>query len=47
MNNLESPPADFRYPINATRDLTLRDSDEKSGDTSAVDSENEDSAIVI
>ena len=37
MNNLESAPADFRYPNNGTRDL--RDSDEKSGDESVVDSE--------
>ena len=40
MNNLESAPADFRYPNNGTRDL--RDSDEKSGDESVVDSEDED-----
>ena len=43
MNNLESVPADFRYPNNGTRDL--RDSDEKSGDESVVDSEAEDSDI--
>ena len=43
MNNLESAPADFRYPNNGTRDL--RDSDEKSGDESVVDSEDEDSDI--
>ena len=43
MNNLESVPADFWYPNNGTRDL--RDSDEKSGDESVVDSEDEDSDI--
>ena len=43
MNNLESAPADFRYPNNGTRDL--RDSDEESGDESVVDSEDEDSDI--
>ena len=43
MNNLESAPADFRYPNNGTRDL--RDSDEKSEDESVVDSEDEDSDI--
>ena len=43
MNNLESAPADFRYPNNETRDL--RDSDEKSRDESVVDSEDEDSDI--
>ena len=43
MNNLESAPADFRYPNSGTRDP--RDSDEKSGDESAVDSEDEDSNI--
>ena len=43
MNNLESAPADFRYPNDGTRDL--RDSDEKSGDESVVDSEDEDSDI--
>ena len=43
MNNLESAPVDFRYPNNGTRDL--RNSDEKSGDESVVDSEDEDSDI--
>ena len=38
MNNLESAPAEFRYPNNGTRDL--RDSDE-----SVVDSEDKDSDI--
>ena len=47
MNNLESAPADFRYPNNGTRNL--RDSDEKSGVSheSVVDSEDEDSDIDI
>ena len=40
---MESAPADFRYSKNGTRDL--RDSDEKSGDESVVDSEDEDGDI--
>ena len=40
MNNLESAPADFRYPNSGTGDPN--DSDEESGDESVVDSEGED-----
>ena len=44
VNNLESAPADFRYPNSGARDL--RDSDEESGYESVlVDSEDEDSDI--
>ena len=43
MKNLESAPADFRYPNSGTRDP--RDSDEESGDDSVVDSEDEESNI--
>ena len=43
MKNLESAPADFRYPNSGTGDPN--DSDEESGDESVVDSEDEDSDI--
>ena len=43
MNNLESAPADFRYPNSGTGDPN--DSDEESGDESVVDSEDGDSDI--
>ena len=43
MNNLESASADFQYPNNGTTDL--RDLDEKSGNESVVDSEDEESDI--
>ena len=43
MNNLESAPADFRYPNSGARDPN--DSDEEPGDESVVDFEDEDSDI--
>ena len=43
VKNLKSAPADSRYPNSGTRDPN--DSDEKPGDESLVDSEDEDSDI--